>query len=156
MRRRSLLATIAGVGTVAAAGCAGLRGPIQNRTFDICDTDCDWQDRTPDPGADPVVERQPDEQRVVVYGNMYVGSSSCDRAVLDSLSVADDTLHAVVGVGDKQGLPGTACTADMGTDQYRLRVQFREAVPEQVTVEEHAAWDPEPSESSETATGREN
>lgn len=148
MRRRSLLATLAGVGTVATAGCVGAPGPIESRTFDICDTECDWADQTPDAGGDPIVERNSAQNRVVVYGNMYVGSSSCDRAVLDSLSVEGDTLRVAVGVGNRER-SGTSCTADMGSDQYRLRVRFRETVPEQVVVEEDAAWDPEPSETEQ-------
>ena len=148
MRRRSLLATLAGVGTITTAGCVGAPGPIESQTFDICETECDWSAQTPDAGADPLVERTPAQNRVVVYGNMFVGSSSCDRAVLDSLTVEGDTLRVAVGVGEKQGF-GTGCTADMGSDQYRLQVQFRETIPEQVVVEEDAAWDPAPSETEQ-------
>lgn len=147
MRRRSLLATLAAAATGSVAGCTGLTGPITERSFAICDTECDWGGKTPDAGGDPIVERFPDDLRVVVYGNMYVGSSSCDRAVLENAEVVDGTLRVVVGVGDKGNNPlGGACTADMGTDKYRATFRFRETMPEQVVVEEDAAWDPEPSE----------
>lgn len=145
MRRRSLLATLAAGTAVAVTGCSGLTGPIAQRSFVICDADCDWAEKTPDAGEDPVIERYPDERRVVVYGHMYVGSGSCDRAVLDSTEVDGDTLRVAVGVGDK-GNPMGGCTADMSPDQYRASFRFRESMPERVVVEEDAAFDPESSE----------
>jgi hypothetical protein len=148
MRRRSLLATLAAATAGSIAGCTGLTGPIAQRSFEICDTDCDWEPKTPDPGGDPIVERFPDDLRVTIYGNMYVGSSSCDRAVLETVEVADSTLRVVVGVGDKVDNPMGGCTADMGTDKYRATFQFREEMPEQVVVEEDAVYDPEPSETA--------
>lgn len=146
MRRRSLLATLAVAATGSVAGCTGLTGPVAQRSFEICGTDCDWGTKTPDAGGDPIVERFPDDLQVVIYGNMYVGSSSCDRAVLENAEVAQGTLRVTVGVGEKDDNPlGGACTADMGTDKYRATFRFREELPEQVVVEENAAWDPEPS-----------
>lgn len=151
MRRRSFLASIAAGALVTAAGCvSGFSGPVERREFDICNTDCDWAEHTPEPGADPIVERFPDDRRVVVYGNMYVGSSSCDKAVLRSVEVQDDTLRLAVAVGDQNPIQG-GCTADMGTDQYRARVWLREELPANVVVEDQAAYDPERSE-TETAT----
>ncbi len=152
MRRRSFLVSLAAGGLVAGAGCSsGLSGPVERREFDICDGDCDWAEETPDPGDDPIVERFPEARRVVVYGNMYVGSSSCDKAVLESVEVRPASLHLVVGVGDQNPTMG-GCTADMGTDQYRTEVRLREELPERVVVEEQAAYDPEPS-ATETADG---
>lgn len=151
MRRRSFLAAIGTVGLVTGAGCgSGLTGPIEQRRFEICDNDCDWAENTPGPGEDPIVERFPDDRRVVVYGNMYVGSSSCDRAVLESVELRESTLRLVVGVGDKNPIMG-GCTADMGTDRYRATVRLREELPANVVVEEQAAYDPEHSE-TETET----
>lgn len=151
MRRRSFLVSLAAGGLVAGAGCSsGLSGPVERREFDICDGDCDWAEQTPDPGADPIVERFPDDRRVVVYGNMYVGSSSCDRAVLESVEVRENSLHLVVRVGDQNPTMG-GCTADMGTDQYRASVWLRDELPENVVVEEQAAYDPEPSETESGA-----
>jgi hypothetical protein len=147
MRRRSLLGTLAAVATGSVTGCTGLTGPIPERSFEICDTECDWGEKTPDAGGDPIVERFPDNLRIVIYGNMSVGSSSCDRAVLENAEVAEGTLRVTVGVGEKDNNPlGGACTADMGTDKYRATFRFREELPEQVVVEEDAAWDSEPSE----------
>lgn len=146
MRRRSVLGALVGGSLVAVAGCSAVRsGPLERQQFDICDTDCDWAEKTPDAGHDPTVERFPEDRRVVVYGNMFVGSSSCDRAVLESAEVREDTLHLVVGVGDQNPSMG-GCTADMGTDQYRASFKFREELPENVVVEEQAAYDPPESE----------
>lgn len=153
MQRRALLATVA-VGTAGvAAGCGyRLSGPIERQRFAICDGDCDWADRTPEPGGDPIVERYPDERRVLVYGNMYVGSSSCRRAVLESAEIANGTLRVAVGVGEKGLLPKAGCTADMGPDRYRASFTFRESLPERIVVEERAAWDPDPTETNDGAT----
>jgi hypothetical protein len=149
MHRRSFLAVLAAGGLGGMAGCGTrLTGPIERQRFDICDTDCDWANETPDPGGDPIVERSPDERRIVVYGNMYVGSSSCDKAVLESASVGDDTLRLVVAVGDKDPTMG-GCTADMGTDQYRATFHFREELPADVVVEERAAYDPSDTETTD-------
>lgn len=146
MRRRSFLGTLAAGGFVAGAGCGSrFSGPIEHRAFEICDTDCDWAENTPEPGRDPIVERFPEDRRVVVYGNMYVGSSSCDKAVLRSVEVNEDTLRLVVGVGEKNPNMG-GCTADMGTDQYRATVRVSEELPANVVVEEQAAYDPTHSE----------
>lgn len=152
MRRRSFLGALAAGSLTAAAGCsAGLSGPIEQQQFDICDADCDWAANTPDAGHDPIVERFPEDRRVVVYGNMFVGSSSCDKAVLESAEVREDTLHLVVGVGDQNPDMG-GCTADMGTDQYRATFRFRDELPGDVVVEEQAAYDPPASETEATDT----
>ena len=145
MRRRPLLATLAtgSIGTVT--GCHALAGPITQQSFEICDSDCDWATQTPDAGDDPVVDRYPDGPDIIVFGNMYVGSSSCDKAVLDSAGVREDTLHLVVAVGDQNPTMG-GCTADMGTDQYRASFRFREKLPEHIVVTERAAYDPDRSE----------
>lgn len=149
MQRRALLATVAAGTAGATAGCGyRLSGPIERQRFAICDGDCDWADRTPEPGADPIVERSPDERRVLVYGNMYVGSSSCHRAALASAEIANGTLRVVVGVGEKGFLPNVGCTADMSPDRYRASFTFRESLPARVAVEEKAAWDPDSTETS--------
>ena len=152
MQRRSFLATVLAGSLTAVAGCSAARsGPIERQQFDICDGDCDWTENTPEPGHDPIVERFPEDRRVIVYGNMFVGSSSCDRAVLESAEVREDTLHLVVAVGDQNPSMG-GCTADMGTDQYRATLQFREDLPENVVVEEQAAYDPPESETETDTT----
>lgn len=149
MQRRSFLGALAAGSLGATAGCGfRLSGPIERQRFDICDTDCDWADETPDPGGDPVVERSPDERRILVYGNMFVGSSSCDKAVLESTTVSDDTLRLVVAVGDKDPVMG-GCTADMGTDKYRATFRFRAELPANVVVEERAAYDPSETETTD-------
>lgn len=148
MQRRSLLAVLATGGIGAIAGCNGLTGPIKQQSLTICDTDCDWDSKTPKAGKSPIVERYPDERRVVVYGHMYVGSSSCNRAVLKSAQVTDSSLTIVVGVGDKGNNPmGGACTADISSDKYRVIIRLRTELPERVVVEEKPGWDP-----SETPT----
>lgn len=145
MQRRALLATLAAGVSGTTAGCGyRLTGPIANRSFTRCD-DCDWADRTPDPGRDPVVVRDAEARRVTVYGFIYVGSSSCNRAVLRSLDLTDGVLRVVVGVGEKGVLPNLGCTADMSAERYRVVVRFRDSLPDRVVVEEEAAWDPEPT-----------
>ena len=83
VNRRALLAVV-GTATAGAAAARGYRltGPVEFRSFAVSDDDedCDWASRTPRPGGDPVIERHADDRRVVVYGFVYVGSESCDRA----------------------------------------------------------------------------
>lgn len=143
MKRRALPATVATAIAEATAGCGfRLSGSSERQRFAICDGDCDWASHTPEPGADPIVERHRDENCVLVYGKVYVGSSSCDRAVLESVGVSRGTLRVEVGVWEKGLLPNVGCTAEMGPDRYRASFTFRESLPERVVVEERAAWDP--------------
>ncbi|SHH46508.1 hypothetical protein [Halobaculum gomorrense] len=149
MHRRALLSALATLPAATTAGCGfRLSGPIARRSFEICDADGECAEKVPDAGGDPVVERHPDERRIVVYGFMYVGSGSCDRAVLDSAHVANDTLVVRVGVESRGAFgfgvaPTLGCTADMSADRYRATVRFRSSLPADVTVIEDAAYDPE-------------
>ncbi|QZP36303.1 hypothetical protein [Halobaculum magnesiiphilum] len=149
MQRRALLAALATLPAATVAGCGARGGQISDRSFRICDFDSDCGRRAPDPGGDPVIERRPESREITIYGAMYVGSGSCDRAVLESARVVDDALVVHVGVG-RQGMfgfgavPSPGCTADMSVDRYRVRVRFRSSLPASVCVVEDAAWDPEP------------
>lgn len=148
MQRRVLLAALATLPAATVAGCGARDGPIADRSFRICAFDSDCGRREPEPGGDPAIERRPESREVTIYGAMYVGSGSCDRAVLESVRVVDDALVVRVGVGTQGvfglgAVPSLGCTADMSVDRYRVRIRFRSSLPAAVRVVEDAAWDPE-------------
>ena len=149
-RRTFLLVAAAG----AAGGClATLDGapggdPVADRSLTILDPDDDRYER--DALTEPPrVTFDAENRRVVVTGAFFVGSSSCNRAVLDHAAYDHDaaTLDVALASG-RQDDAGNACSADESADHYRLVVTFEDTLPRTVVVTE--SGDP----SGQTTTAR--
>lgn len=139
-RRRLLAGAVALPALAATAGCTGLAHlltPVEDHEFTAYQPATGAFDRAPGPDEEPEIEFDADASRVVVTGSLFVGSSSCNRAVLEGVRwEADaDALRVVVGSG-RQPDAGNACTADESADAYRLVVTFDGVLPEAATVRE--------------------
>ncbi|WP_458187596.1 hypothetical protein [Haladaptatus sp. NG-WS-4] len=94
--------------------------------------------------APPNVRFRPDSKQIVVSGALWVGSGSCNKAKLATVSYdrSNETLDVVVKTGEKDGLLRdipllpVGCTADMSADAYELVVTFRESVARTVIATE--------------------
>ncbi len=143
MRRRELLAS---AGVAASAGCFGqLVGEkwsgehVQNVTFSARDATGKM-----DIDGSPTVEFRPEPKQVVVTGALWVGSSQCNEANVDSLSYDStrDVFDVLVVDGKSEAHPDNqlfgsgSCTGDMSADAYELVATFRDFVPNTVVATE--------------------
>ena len=123
-RRRFLYALgVGGLGVVGFRQTVLDPSPIAGREFELDPPAVDGLERYDGPpGAErrpPAVEVTDSEHSVEVIGRMPVGSSSCDRAVLERATyhARTDTLH-VVGTGpQREGFRDSVwlggCTGDL-------------------------------------------
>jgi len=153
-RRRFLRALgVGGLGVVGFRQTVPDPSPIAGREFELDPPAVDGLERYDGPpGAErrpPAVEVTDSEHSVEVIGRMPVGSSSCDRAVLERATyhARTDTLHVVVGTGpQREGFRdsvwlGRGCTSDLSWDTYRVRVTMSDELPDTVVVVERAHGD---------------
>lgn len=129
MDRRKVVATV-GIG-LSLPGCLGsshhggidtsIPAALEGLSFERLEQ----SDAAVDPGADPVIRVGSDGQRVTVEGNVYVGSSECRQAKLESVSVDDSRLGFGVAPGKSPRHPdhslfNFSCTEESAPDAYRI------------------------------------
>lgn len=123
------------------AGCASsvLRpdSPVAGTEMTVLPPDSDAAGAVSDFTDPPRVAFEPGQNEVVIVGALAVGSSTCNRAVVESVAYSrdDDSLRVVVGSGRQQGA-GETCTGDESVDVYRLVVTFEDGYPEAVVATE--------------------
>lgn len=142
MNRRGFLAL---VGVNATAGCTTNvlsssktnSGPIANKTFTAYQPGSDFFKTAPDVSAPPDVGFDRGETRVRVIGKLFVGSSECNKAILEQATYDEniETLHVVVGGGQKQHSKSD-CTMEETPDAYRTLVTFENELPNAVVATE--------------------
>jgi hypothetical protein len=94
-------------------------------------------DQAPGVREPPRVEFEPQNDRVVVTGLFFVGSSSCNKAGLETISYDADSRRLDAEVrSTRQEDAGHACTGNESADAYRLVATFDEQFPERVDVTE--------------------
>ncbi|QLD86237.1 hypothetical protein HWV23_11065 [Natronomonas halophila] len=90
-----------------------------------------------DEGADPQVEFNDENERVVVTGVLRVGSSSCYEAAVDFVKYDDGELQTrLISTSQQDHTTSVPCTDDIQRVYYRLVVTFDGGLPERVIVDE--------------------
>lgn len=139
MKRRTVLGGICSLG--ATTGCLAQVTPgsrsISERKFTAYDPQSDFYDSAPDVTDPPEITFQPDNNRVQVVGKLFVGSSTCNKAVLNQATFDErsGTLQVVIGSGKKEQ-SGNPCTGDESADAYRALIIFDQQLPETVKAKE--------------------
>lgn len=137
MNRRALLGGLSGL--LATAGCVGQltpwSSPIEHRELTAYDPSEDFYDEAPKVRDPPKITFTEAKTQVRVTGKLFVGSSTCGKAVLKEASYErdGDTLRVTVGSGDKEH-DGDYCTADESADAYRAIITFKEQLPQTVVA----------------------
>lgn len=141
MKRRALLKSTP-IGIAAISGCVSQlhsqyvapNSPLETE-FKVYEPGSEAYQNAPEIQGRPTVEFRPDENRVVVVGKLFVGSSDCNRAVFENVSYNSDSkrLEVRVGSGSKDS-DENGCSADESADAYRLTVTLAEETPDSVTV----------------------
>lgn len=141
MKRRALLNSTT-IGIAAISGCVSQlhsqyvapNSPLETE-FEIYEPGSEEFKNAPAVKGRPNVEFHPDENRVTVVGKLFVGSSDCNRAVLEDASYDSDSNHLDVRVGSgSKDSEENGCSADESPDAYRLTVTLAEETPDSVTV----------------------
>lgn len=139
MKRRALLGGLGGL--LATAGCMGQLTPgsaaIERRELTAYDPDDAFYDGAPDVSDPPKITFDEAETQVRVTGKLFVGSSTCNKAILTEASYErdSDTLRLTVGSGEKENA-GNSCTADESIDAYRAIITFTEQLPQTAVATE--------------------
>ncbi len=125
------------------AGCAssvlGPDSPVAGTEMTVLPPDSDAADAVSDFTDPPRVAFDPGQNEVVIVGALAVGSSTCNKAVVESVAYSrdDDSLRVVVGSGRQQGA-GETCTGDESVDVYRVVVSFEGGYPAVVVATERS------------------
>jgi hypothetical protein len=133
LSRRRVLAAV--LPSSLSAGCLSSFGQGTDRVeLTIHESGTEVAGVVPEVGAAPEVVLRSDASEVVIVGEMYVGSSNCNRVVLDGVQWESETLTIRLGVGRQTDAPGS-CTMDESADVYKITAQVEDDPPEVVVVE---------------------
>lgn len=124
------------------AGCTFLSTSGSSQTkvsteITVYEPGSDFAEAAPEFTEPPRVEFEPNTNQVVIVGTLVVGSSQCDRAVVETAEYNrdEDTLRLIVGSGTAQHA-GDECTGDQSVDPYRVIVTFEDEYPGTVVATE--------------------
>lgn len=141
VKRRALL-KLTPIGIAAISGCVSQlhsqyvapSSPLET-DFEVYEPGSKAYRNAPEIQGQPTVEFRSDENRIVVVGKLFVGSSDCKRAALENVAYDSEANHLDVRVGSgTKDSDEDGCSADESPDAYRLSVTLPEETPESMTV----------------------
>jgi hypothetical protein len=141
VNRRAFLKSTS-IGIAAISGCVSQlhsqyvapNSPLETE-FEVYEPGSEAYENAPEIQRRPTVEFRPEETQVVVVGKFFVGSSDCNRAVLENAAYDSDSKHLDIRVGSgSKDSDENGCSADESPDAYRLTVALAEEIPDSVTV----------------------
>jgi hypothetical protein len=115
LSRRRVLETL--LPSCLAAGCLSNFGRGTNRVaLTVHEPDTEVV------GVEPEIVPRSDAAKFLIVGAMYVGSSNCNRVVLDGVQWEAKALRIRLGVGRQTDAP-SSCTMDESADVYEITVR---------------------------------
>lgn len=151
-RRRLLRCMVAGVPPLLVSGCSsfGSFGSPPDRTVVDAEFDLTGAGDAMALADEARVEWRDGEDRLVVTGFIWYGSSSCNRPTLEGVTYDGeaDRLTVVTTFGQRTPRPTTnpegvrECTADIVGSAYTVHVTFGGGLPRHVVVKQfHNGFD---------------
>lgn len=134
------------VGLVSSSGCltilntgshSNTPGPVTETEFTVYQPNDERFDEAPSVRDSPNITFDETNNRVVVTGKFFVGSSECDKAAFEDIQYSSDDRHLDITIGTEQRSDtGNSCTGGESLDAYRLIISFGNPLPDRVSVTE--------------------